>query len=132
MSVKSKLILLASVLLISIGIVGGIAFKASSAWSSDMAKIGEDRIPGILYLSNLNRERMVIRAQTLNVYAFENNYSANSNFADIASQRAKSWKIIEENFEKFVNLPRASQKGKQAVAKLQTEYNEWRKNICNT
>ncbi len=127
MSVKSKLILLASVLLISIGIVGGIAFKASSSWSSDMVKIGEDRIPGILYLSNLNRERMVIRAQTLNVYAFENNYSASSNFADIASQRTKSWKIIEENFEKFVNLPRASDKGKQAVAKLQNEYNEWRK-----
>jgi methyl-accepting chemotaxis protein len=116
-----------SLLLVGIGITGGIALYNGKSWSNDMVNVGENRVPGILYLSNLNRERMVIRAQTLNVYAFENNYSASSNFADVASQRAKSWKIIEENFEKFVNLPRASQKGKQAVAKLQTEYNEWRK-----
>ncbi|MCK9336817.1 MAG: methyl-accepting chemotaxis protein [Arcobacteraceae bacterium] len=126
MSVKNRLILLASVLLIGIIVVGAIAFKATSSWESDMTKVGEDRIPGVVYLSNLNRERMVIRAQTLNVYAFENNYSASSNFQDIASQRAKSWKIIEENFEKFVNLPRASEKGRQAVAKLNDEYKAWR------
>ncbi|QOG12921.1 methyl-accepting chemotaxis protein [Arcobacter sp. FWKO B] len=96
-----------------------------------MHKISEDRIPGILYLANLNRERMVIRAQTLNVYAFEQNFSASSNFADIAQQRAKSWEIIEENWKKFESLPRASEKGRQAVAKLAQEYKEW-KNIYIT
>ncbi|MDY0327240.1 MAG: MCP four helix bundle domain-containing protein, partial [Arcobacteraceae bacterium] len=126
MSVRNKLILLVSFLLVGITIIGAIAIYSSESWKKDMYKVGEDRIPALTSLSNLNKERMVIRAQTLNVYVFENNYSANANFADIASQRAKSWEIIDESWDNFVNLPRGSDKGKQTVAKLQEEYNEWR------
>jgi methyl-accepting chemotaxis protein len=127
MSVKNKLILLVSFLQIGIIIIGAIAIYSSESWEKDMYEVGDNRIPSMVYLSNLNRERMIIRAQTLNVYAYENNYLANSNFASIVSQRATSWKIIDENFEKFVNLPRGSEEGRQLVAKLQNEYNEWRK-----
>ncbi|MCK9337651.1 MAG: methyl-accepting chemotaxis protein, partial [Arcobacteraceae bacterium] len=127
MSVRNKLILLVSFLLVGITIIGAIAIYSSESWKKDMYKVGEDRIPALTSLSNLNKERMVIRAQTLNVYVFENNYSANANFADIASQRAKSWEIIDESWDNFVNLPRGSDKGIQIVAKLQEEYNEWRK-----
>ncbi len=127
MSVKNKLILLVSFLQIGIIIIGAIAIYSSESWEKDMYEIGDNRIPGMVYLSNLNRERMIIRAQTLNVYAYENNHQANSNFAGIVSQRATSWKIIDENFEKFVNLPRASEQGRLTVSKLQDEYNEWRK-----
>jgi len=126
MSVKVRLILLISILLISLGIIGSMGVYSSKSWSSDLHKIDQDRLPGILYLANLNRERMVIRSQTLNVYAFENNYEASSDFSDIAKQRGESWKIIEDNWEKFVALPRASEKGRQSVEKLAKEYKAWR------
>ncbi|MEJ5168540.1 MAG: MCP four helix bundle domain-containing protein, partial [Arcobacteraceae bacterium] len=127
MSVKNKLILLVSFLQIGIIVIGAIAIYSSESWKIDMSDIGTNRITGMSYISNLNTERMVIRAQTLNVYAYENNKSTTSNFANIASQRAKSWGIIEENFEKFVNLPRGSEKGKALVAKMSDDYLEWRK-----
>jgi len=126
MSVKNKLIWLVSFLKIGIIILGAIAIYSSESWEADIHEVGKTRITGITYLSNLNRERMVIRAQTFSVYGYESNSLANSDFASIASNRAKSWEIINENFEKFVNLSRESEKGSEMVAKLQDEYKEWR------
>lgn len=125
MSIKSKLILMISLLIIGIGITGSIALYNGKSWSSDMVKVGETRLPALVHITNLNKERMIIRAQTLNVYAFENNYSANSEFKNILEQRAKSWEIIEKNWEGFLALPR-SQKGKDLADKLDKEYKEWR------
>ncbi|MCK9337900.1 MAG: MCP four helix bundle domain-containing protein, partial [Arcobacteraceae bacterium] len=125
MSIKQKLIFLIGTLLIGVSILGGFALYNGKSWSSDMDTIGNTRLPSLIHITNLNKERMIIRAQTLNVYAFENNYSANSNFSDIASQRIKSWEIVEENWSGFLALPR-SKKGQELANKLDIEYKAWR------
>jgi len=125
MSIKSKLILMISLLLVGIGITGGVALYNGKSWSKDMVTVGETRLPALVHITTLNKERMIIRAQTLNVYAFENNYSANQEFKNILEQRTKSWEILEKNWEGFLSLPR-NQKGKELADKLDKEYKSWR------
>ena len=125
MTIKQKLVFLIGTLLLSILITGGVALYNGKSWSNDMSTVGETRLPALVHITNLNKERMIIRAQTLNVYAFENNYSANTNFSDIATQRKKSWEIVEQNWNSFLALPR-SQKGKELSDKLDIEYKAWR------
>ncbi len=125
MTIKQKLIFLIGTLLLSILITGGVALYNGKSWSNDMSTVGESRLPALVYITSLNKERMIIRAQTLNVYAFENNYSANSYFSDIATQRKKSWEIVEQNWNSFLALPR-SKKGKELSDKLDIEYKAWR------
>ncbi|MEW6550585.1 MAG: methyl-accepting chemotaxis protein [Campylobacterota bacterium] len=125
MTIKQKLIFLVTTLLASIFITGGVALYNGKSWSNDMISVGETRLPALVHITNLNKERMIIRAQTLNVYAFENNYSANASFSDIAAQRKKSWEIVEQNWNSFLALPR-SQKAKELSTKLNNEYKAWR------
>ena len=126
MSVKNRLIALASLLIAGLVIVGFIAWKSANSWANNMHTIGDERVPGLLYLANMNTERMIIRAQTLEVLTLESNYTAQENFAKIKKQRENSWVIIDENWKKFKALPRASERGRLAVENLGKEYNAWR------
>ena len=71
MSVKKRLITLVSILLLGLIIVGAISLNSAISSSDNMHQIGERRIPALLALSNLNVERMNIRAQTLEVLTLE-------------------------------------------------------------
>ena len=126
MSVKNRLTTLAGVLIVGLIIVGFIAWKSANSWANNMHTIGDERVPGLLYLANMNTERMVIRAQTLEVMTLEFNYNAQENFSKIKKQRENSWVIIDENWKKFKALPRASERGRLAVENLGKEYNAWR------
>jgi len=125
-SVKNRLTTLAGVLIVGLIIVGFIAWKSANSWANNMHTIGDERVPGLLYLANMNTERMVIRAQTLEVMTLEFNYNAQENFSKIKKQRENSWVIIDENWKKFKALPRASERGRLAVENLGKEYNAWR------
>lgn len=126
MSIKSRLITLVCILLLGLVIVGGIALNAVVSWSNDMHKVGDERVPGLLYLTTMNTERMIIRSQTLEVLTLEYDYNAQEKFSHIAQQRIKSWQLFEENWKKFEALPRASDRGRQAVINLGQEYKAWR------
>ena len=55
-----------------------------------MHQIGERRIPALLALSNLNVERMNIRAQTLEVLTLESATNVQERLSIIKQQREKS------------------------------------------
>ncbi|MDY0327707.1 MAG: methyl-accepting chemotaxis protein [Arcobacteraceae bacterium] len=126
MTVKQRLIALVGVLMVGLVMVGAIALNSALSCAHDMHKIGEERVPGLLYIGNLNTERMIIRAQTLDVLTLKNDYNVKEKFVDIAKQREQSWKVVDENWNKFKDLPRGSEKGRQTVAKLTSEYEAWR------
>ena len=67
MLVKNRLRLLSMLLIAGLIIIGLVAFNSAKTWSDDMQNIGDERIPALLSLSNINAERMAIRAQTLEV-----------------------------------------------------------------
>ena len=127
MSVKQRLIMLVSVLLIGLIIVGTVSLNSSVSSSDNMHQIGERRVPALLALSNLNVERMNIRAQTLEVLTLELETNVQEKLSIIKKQREKSWSIIDENLNKFKSIPRETEKGKLAAQKLETAHNNWRK-----
>ena len=73
MLVKNRLQLLSAILLIGLIVIGVIAFNNARTWSSDMHQIGEERVPALLSLGNVNTERMSIRAQTFEVLILDSN-----------------------------------------------------------
>jgi methyl-accepting chemotaxis protein len=125
-SVKNRLLAFASTLIVGLIVVGAIAWNSASSWSKDMHTIGDYRVPGLLALGNMNTERMVIRAQTLEVLLLELDYEAQEQFLKIKQQRENSWNVIEENWNNFIKLPRATKKGAQAAEKLTKQYKQWR------
>ncbi len=126
MSVKNRLRLLSAILLAGLVIIGIIAFNSARTWSSDMQKVGEERVPALLSLGNVNTERMAIRAQTLEVMTLDSNENIKTKLSEIANQRLNSWKIIDENWKIFMDIPRNTEAGKKAAQNVNKAYTSWR------
>ncbi|MFY4804757.1 HAMP domain-containing methyl-accepting chemotaxis protein [Aliarcobacter butzleri] len=126
MLVKNRLRLLSMLLIAGLIIIGLVAFNSAKTWSDDMQNIGDERIPALLSLSNINAERMAIRAQTLEVLILDKTKSNKERLQEIEKQRANSWKIIDENWKTFQNIPRKTEAGKKAAETLQKAYQDWR------
>ena len=91
-----------------------------------MHKVGKERVPALLSLGNINTERMAIRAQTLEVMTLNPNENIKTKLSEIANQRLNSWKIIDENWKVFMDIPRNTEAGKQAAQKISDAYKAWR------
>ncbi|WP_323588501.1 HAMP domain-containing methyl-accepting chemotaxis protein [Aliarcobacter butzleri] len=126
MLVKNRLRLLSMLLIAGLIIIGLVAFNSAKTWSNDMQNIGDERIPALLSLSNINAERMSIRAQTLEVLILDRTKSNKERLQEIEKQRVNSWKIIDENWKTFQNIPRKTEAGKKAAETLQKAYQDWR------
>ncbi|MFX4233873.1 HAMP domain-containing methyl-accepting chemotaxis protein [Aliarcobacter butzleri] len=126
MLVKNRLRLLSMLLIAGLIIIGLVAFNSAKTWSDDMQNIGDERIPALLSLSNINAERMAIRAQTLEVLILDKTKNNKEKLQEIEKQRANSWKIIDENWKTFQNIPRKTEAGKKAAETLQKAYQDWK------
>ncbi|MCT7602557.1 HAMP domain-containing methyl-accepting chemotaxis protein [Aliarcobacter butzleri] len=126
MLVKNRLRLLSMLLIAGLIIIGLVAFNSAKTWSDDMHSVGEERIPALLSLSNINAERMAIRAQTLEVLTLDRTKNHKEKISSIENQRINSWKIIDENWKVFQDIPRNTEAGKKAAETLQKAYQDWR------
>jgi methyl-accepting chemotaxis protein len=106
--------------------VGGMGFYGVTVLTRDMVNIGSNRIPDLQHLGTLNQERMVIRAQTLNVLVNENEPDARAIFRRLAEQRRNSWTIVEEAWEGLRDTNRTSERGRELMDRLTEEYADWR------
>ena len=91
-----------------------------------MHQVGDERVPDLLSLGNLNTERMIIRGQTLEILTFDEHTDLQENISKVATQRENSWKIIDENWKYFSSIPRDSDEEKIAVEKISKAYKMWR------
>jgi methyl-accepting chemotaxis protein len=130
-SVKNRLQLLSAILLTGLIVIGLIAFNSARTWSNDMHQIGEERVPALLSLGNINTERMSIRAQTLEVLILDSSKNIKDELLKITNERINSWKKIDENWKTFMAIPRNTEAGIQAANKIDSAYKSWR-NIYST
>ncbi len=126
MVLRSKLIVLILVMISGLLVVGVIGFNGISQWSKDMTTFGEKRIPIMIALSDLNRERMSIRAQTLEAWKYQNDPSATDGFQKIIDARKKSWETVDKNWKVIDAFKPSSEKGKALKDELVPAYKEWR------
>jgi methyl-accepting chemotaxis protein len=107
-------------------VVGALGLAGIRMLTNDMNIIGNDRIPGLRTMANLNYERMVIRAQTLNVYQVRGQEDASGQILQILRQREESWLKAEAALDEILAIPRATERGRQLVANLEQNFREWR------
>jgi methyl-accepting chemotaxis protein len=126
MVLKTKLTLLSVIMIIGLVIISVIGYNTANGWNHDMTKVGETRLPVNMALSDLNRERMTVRAQTYEVWVHEIDYNAAGEFQKILEKRNDSWKKIEEKIKVIEGFNPSSEKGKDLKARMLPSYKAWR------
>lgn len=108
--------------------IGVSAIFSIDQLSSDIKNLAENRIPDLQSMTNLNKERMTIRAQTLAVLTERNSEhsAALVAYARIQDGRRASWELIDKNMAILESIPRQSEKGKALMTRIRTEYKAWR------
>jgi len=114
-----------SLVIFAIGIVG---WRTVHTFKRDLENIAYNRIVDLESLSILNKQRMAIRAQTLDVWTDENSEHsvAVDYYRKISEQRKASWVAIDAAMAQLQKIPRHTQVGRDIVAQLKIEYDAWR------
>lgn len=129
MNIGKKLItgfLVVAAIALAIGIVGWSGIYRLEKGIGNMA---ENRIPDLQSLGVMNRERMAIRAQTLDILAqLDVEHSvAVASYRRIQQERKISWDRVDEAMKSLKSIPRQSEKGRELMAALGAEYEAWRR-----
>ena len=107
-------------------LLGILAVSGVAALGNAIEVVGGNRVPALQALAVLNRQRMVIRAQTLDVLAHENQPELMELLREVQEGRLAAYKKIDDAWEKLLSIPRTSERGRAAQEKLKGEYTDWR------
>ena len=126
LSASLKIGLLSTVLLLALGYTTYEAYQGFSSWAAYSQVVRDNRLPSIQALGALNTERMAIRAQTIEVLTQDEAYTDKRVLREVASQRARSWDVIDRSWNTLSGIPRMSEEGRQVFERLAGEYRAWR------
>ncbi len=106
------------------GIVGYIGIVTVE---KPLINIINNRIPDLRNLSIMQKERMAIRAQTMEVFAAEvlEMDAAKAQYRKIINERQKSWTTIQGALDGFKSVKRHDARGRELVAQLSQQYDNW-------
>ncbi len=124
MILKSKLLLLTAVMLLGIIFLSVKGFIGAAQWISEVDSVGKKESIQAMATLRLDRERVIIRAQTLSVYQFETSQNPNA-LLSVLEQRQKSWALFEKNMKIYEQLI-ATENGKKDFADFMDKYKAWR------
>lgn len=124
--VKSKLFFGFSTIIIIILIISFFAIWGFHRVQKNLLFVSENRIPDILNIGHLNKVRMDIRAQTLEVWVYKDVSNSQNEYKRILKEREKSWALVEDAYEFVTNVERISQKGRDITVQFISAYEAWR------
>ncbi len=107
-------------------LLGLLAVVGIHTLSNDLEVFGGNRYPALAALGELNRQRMVIRAQTYLVLTYEGQDNAQDGMRRIQEERRKTWQTVDKTWEKLMGIPRTSVRGRALQEQLRGEYQAWR------
>ncbi len=107
-------------------VVGLLGVYSSTILTDALNYMGKNRVTDLRSLSGLNYERMIIRAQTLEVSLTREKNDRQAALRAIKEQRTASWQRTDKNWEQLQTIPRNTDKGKQLLANLRERYTAWR------
>ncbi|MFA6401968.1 MAG: methyl-accepting chemotaxis protein [Salinivirgaceae bacterium] len=124
--IGSRLWIAFGTLIIIMIAIFSLSFYTITTLSSNLHNIGLNRMPDLIDFLKMDGERMVIRSQTLEVFMYGGETNSQSDFANVLEKRNKTWKVVDEHWGNILNRPRQSEKGRELIAQLKGEYNDWR------
>ena len=127
MSVKSRLISLSLVFILSLLTISTVSYFNSKSTSSDLVNISDERMPILLAITDLDTLRYKIRAVTQELFSVNVDENYKKNLQDIKEYRDSTWEQIDKNWKFFASTPRQTEAGKKAFNTLEATFNEWKK-----
>ncbi|MBK5938722.1 methyl-accepting chemotaxis protein [Halochromatium roseum] len=109
-------------------IVGGVGIYGKNQIQQSLSYVVDVRIPDLDALSQLNTQRMSIRAQTLDVWIDENaeQQVALKSYRRIQKERNESWELVDSAWERLQQTPRVTERTQQLMEELKVTYQQWR------
>ncbi|MCF7976634.1 MAG: methyl-accepting chemotaxis protein [Chromatiaceae bacterium] len=109
-------------------IVGGVGIYGKNQIQQSLSYVVDVRIPDLEALSQLNAQRMSIRAQTLDVWIDENaeQQVALNSYRRIQQERNESWTLVDSAWERLQQTPRVTEHTQQLMEELKVTYQAWR------
>lgn len=107
-------------------LLGILAVFGIHTISIHTATISEKQISVLQALDQINRERMVIYAQTQSAFAQETHTDAGIALRSIQEERQKSWQAVDQWWEILRQIPHTSVQDQVLQQQLQEQYQAWR------
>ncbi len=105
LSLKARLFLLVGAAILALVTVAGAGMTAARSGAAAVHEIGDVRLPSVLGLEILNEAQTAIRATTLSTAIWENDYQAQSKFAEVLKQKKEVWARAEKGWKIYEPLP---------------------------
>ena len=107
-------------------LLGLLAVFGIQTLATGIESIGENRLPALQALAQLNQQRMTIRAQSQAVFALETQAEVGAGLRGIQEERRKSWQQVDRWWEALLKIPRTSEQGRALQQQLDGQYKAWR------
>ena len=105
MTIKAKLILMLSVAVLGLVLVGGTGYRGLQATNDSIDEIGGNRLPSVVGLYQMQLAMSEVQRSTLNVALWENDYKAQSEFANLNTRKQGNWSDYQKGFKIYEPLP---------------------------
>jgi methyl-accepting chemotaxis protein len=126
MILRSKLILLTSVMVIALAVLGFIGFNITSGWMASNEEVGHVRLKSIVGLAQMRTGMNQIAIQQNRIRAFDRDYKAQATFEDAVKNMETGFKNIDKGLKIYEPLPQT--KEEEAMWKeFMENYSKWRK-----
>ncbi|HYD94501.1 MAG TPA: methyl-accepting chemotaxis protein [Noviherbaspirillum sp.] len=126
LAIKHKLFTLVTVLLLAMGVLGMTGYVGIYKVGNDMEEVGRVRLPSVNGLLTLSEAQTALKAANLTAAIYENNYSAQKQFAEVIELRRKAWANADAGWRQYEPLPQTDEEAvlwKQFVA----EWEAWKR-----
>ena len=127
MSIKTRLIALSLVFILSLLTISTVSYFNTKSSSDDLTNISDERIPLLLTIAELDTLRYKLRAITFEVFSVHKNSDYSKNLQAIKESRETVWNDINKHWQYFASTPRQTEAGKKAFNSLETAFNDLKK-----
>ncbi|MBK6303793.1 MAG: MCP four helix bundle domain-containing protein [Arcobacter sp.] len=127
MSIKTRLIALSLVFILSLLTILAVSYFNTKSSSNDLTNISDEKIPLLLTIAELDTLRYKIRAITHEVFSVHKNSDYSKNLQAIKESRETVWNDINKHWQYFASTPRQTEAGKKAFNILETAFNDLKK-----
>lgn len=126
MLLKSKLMLLTSVLMIALAVVGFLGYKAVNTWEADVVELGEVRANSLVSVGTIRYGVLLFAIQVNRSTGLKSDPEMKSKMQNVSETMQKGFDIIDNG---LANYKKVMPVGEEADAwqKFVTDYEQWRK-----
>jgi len=126
MVLQSKLILLTSVMMVTLGILGYMGYKATSSWESDIVYIGDGVVPSLVSCGTMRNGTQMVAIQINRARGLRGDPALKEKMANVSEEMDKGFDRIDKGREVYLKAP-STEEEKIAWESYTPEYEQWRK-----